>query len=141
MVNESPYLEKLTQLNNTMPQLKDLVKKDSGKVVTYFSDKLEDGIFGFFLMNEVGVAVSNTIIKKNMTAPVHQHAEAEFAVIYEGKVKIICGDFEKVCGIGEYIYFPPNTPHIVSSLDEDVKAIFITVPASEGYPGDGRSKI
>jgi len=111
---------------------------------------VDSGTFiGFGLHKEPVVAVQRVFMSKGTKIPEHNHPEKEYCIVYVGAFELYkqpsfgflkdgksTRDMKKpnrVVGVGDGVYFPPNEPHGGIML-EDTWIIGITIPASEEYP-------
>jgi len=59
----------------------------------------------------------------NTQAKEHAHPNEQVMVVLKGRGKWKVGDEEKVLGPGELVYMPPNVPHSLQTLDEELQII------------------
>lgn len=128
----SKNVRELRELAKTLPPfLTDFVKEEHTGFINY--EVINGKTEGINLYQIKEVAVARISISKDTEFPFHQHDEIEFFVIYEGKLLWKFEDEEVELTVGDSCRIPPNQMHGCIAL-EDTQAIFITVPASMGYP-------
>ena len=105
-------------------------------------------ILAFNIFDTNNISICNCFMAKGSCFELHKHETNEYAVIYKGKVKILCSNAytikdgvaydlkpDTILGVGDCAYIPPNTLHSAEAL-EDTWTIGITVPPDAGYPND-----
>lgn len=99
---------------------------------------------GFNLLNIHGVAVQRVEIPKGALFPEHGHVTekgspvVEYGIVYEGRIKITnltTGEVH-ICKPKDCVRLGEGESHQGEALT-DVSLINVTVPAAEGYPGNG----
>ena len=94
------------------------------------------------LWKDDDVAVARTVIEKDTKFGGHTHPETEYVIMVSGKLELI---YDRADGPSEvltetgFTVIKANRIHLARALDKCV-VIVITIPASKGFPEDGRSK-
>ncbi len=90
-------------------------------------DRLMDPYFAEFLP-----------LPENVEPKAHIHAGFEFLYVLAGELALRHGDQEAVLGVGDAVYFDPNTPHSYRSVGgKSAEALIVTLhqaPAGQPLP-------
>jgi len=134
-----------------MTEVNNLVKmKELAEAFVMFSDMsflendsvnytaLEGECYGKALIKIKEVAVQMAIMNKGCILPVHNHAEIEILMLFEGDLTIEMKRGTVVLGVGDMIRFEPNEEHYPYTIN-GCKMIAITIPASDYYPSTQRN--
>ena len=133
---ESPELKELKQLSNTLPTLKALLVDKSPGRASYRVKNIKGEYsvaIAKTLLSEPGVAIVRLKMAKGDEMENHLHSENEWVIVISGSFKTIINDVEEIVKPGGYIYYPPESGHS-GTVIEDLDCICITVPKAEGYP-------
>ena len=91
---------------------------------------------GFALYKDPEIAVQRIFISAGSKPLPHNHKEKEYITVYRGKLRVTIDGKDRICKVGDSVYFNPMQMHHESIL-EDTWLLCVTIPACEEYPEDG----
>ncbi len=133
-VDKNDYIEKLEVLT---PNLEEFVERRNGAVIDYKT--IQGTTIGIGLFKDPMVAVQRVFVSKGTIFPEHTHEQWELAICYMGSMDFITDKGVFPVKKGEFVEFPPGTPHSVK-VHEDSWLICLTIPAEPNYPSPGLNK-
>jgi len=109
-------------------------------------DTLKGTAYAIALCNCGKVAVAKTTLSEGCVLDAHYHKEKEIIVLFEGTLRLWINvtsiedtqdDQFVEYNAGDVVIIEPNIPHVAESIT-GCKFIILTVPASKGFPKNGR---
>ncbi|AKD04267.1 quercetin 2,3-dioxygenase [Pontibacter korlensis] len=77
--------------------------------------------------NGAYTVVEETIQPQN-GPPIHvHHREDEAFYVLEGRFSFVCGDEERLCQTGSFVYVPKGTAHTFKNIDEQPGKLLVTI--------------
>lgn len=70
-----------------------------------------------------------------LETPAHSHSHEQMTLVISGRVRFTIGNEERIVSPGEILYFPPNSRHGATMMDEEVVLIDIFSPVREDFLG------
>jgi len=126
-------LEMLEEMTNSLPTLEELVNScPSEEILCEGGTSLGTGI-GLFKIPEIMVQRARL---SPGSFPEHFHKEHVWIICYKGEAVISIDGEMRNFGPKSWAYLEPNVPHSIE-VKKDLFLIYITIPASEGFPNDG----
>lgn len=120
---DSPHLHGMKRF------LKDFVVKQGA-----FQTSYKGGAVGYKVLTDPEVSIMNMYMAKGEVLPSHKHDSVEVVTVVHGTFKACVNGVKRDVEESETIIFKPGELHGGIALTT-LRAICISIPADEGYPG------